>query len=131
MSTHLHINNPAGLEDLDPAATPAQDATHFRKIRAARADLEQAKADLREAVDQARAAGDSWTIIGAALETSCQAAYLRFGRDELRPIKLLQLTFRHSHSLDKLSKFVIDASDLQDRKGLSPSPRCRGARVLV
>jgi len=81
MSTHLHTNNATGLEDLDPAVTPAQDATHFRKIRAARANLEQAKTDLREAVEQARAAGDSWTVIGAALETTRQAAYQRFGRD--------------------------------------------------
>jgi len=81
MSTHLHTNNATGLEDLDPAVTPAQDATHFRNIRAARANLEQAKADLREAVEQARAAGDSWTVIGAALEITRQAAYQRFGRD--------------------------------------------------
>lgn len=81
MSTHLHTNNATGLEDLDPAVTPAQDATHFRNIRAARANLEQAKADLHQAVEQARAAGDSWTVIGAALETTRQAAYQRFGRD--------------------------------------------------
>lgn len=81
MNAHLHHDNTTGLEDLDPAVTPAQDATHFRNIRAARAKLEQAKADLREAVDQAHAAGDSWTIIGAALETTRQAAYQRFGRD--------------------------------------------------
>ncbi|WGH94092.1 hypothetical protein QDX21_04690 [Auritidibacter ignavus] len=61
--------------------TPAQDATHFRNIRAARANLAQAEADLREAVQQAREAGDSWTVIGAALETTRQAAYQRFGRD--------------------------------------------------
>lgn len=81
MSTHLHTNNATGLEDLDPAVTPAQDATHFRNIRAARANLEQAEADLRAAVQQAREAGDSWTVIGAALETTRQAAYQRFGRD--------------------------------------------------
>ena len=81
MSTDSDINNAAGLEDLDPTVTPARDATHFRNIRAARANLEQAEADLRAAVKQARAAGDSWTIIGAALETTRQAAYQRFGRD--------------------------------------------------
>lgn len=81
MNAHLHSNNTTGLEDLDPTVTPAQDATHFRNIRAARANLEQAKADLQAAVDQARTAGDSWTIIGAALATSRQAAYQRFGRD--------------------------------------------------
>jgi hypothetical protein len=81
MSTHIHTNNATGLEDLDPAVTPAQDATHFRNIRAARANFEQAEADLRTAVQQAREAGDSWTVIGAALETTRQAAYQRFGRD--------------------------------------------------
>lgn len=80
MSSHIHANNATGLEDLDPAVTPAQDATHFRNIRAARANVEQAEADLRIAVQQSREAGDSWTVIGAALETTRQAAYQRFGR---------------------------------------------------
>lgn len=81
MSTPLHTNDATGLEDLDPAVTAAQDATHFRNIRAARANLKQAEADLRAAVKQAREAGDSWTVIGAALETTRQAAYQRFGRE--------------------------------------------------
>ena len=81
MSTDSYINNAAGLDDLEPTITPARDATHFRNIRAVRAKLEQAEADLRAAVKQARAAGDSWTIIGAALEMTRQAAYQRFGRD--------------------------------------------------
>lgn len=81
MSSHIHANNATGLEDLNPAVTPAQDATHFRNIRAARANVEQAEADLRIAVQQSREAGDSWTVIGAALETTRQAAYQRFGRD--------------------------------------------------
>lgn len=80
MSTPFHANNATGLEDLDPAVTPAQDATHFRTIRAARTNLAQAEADLHQAVKQARKAGDSWTVIGAALETTRQAAYQRFGR---------------------------------------------------
>lgn len=86
MSAHLPTNDGTGLEELDPAVTSAHNATQFRNIRAARANLEQAKTDLREAVDQARAAGDSWTTIGAALETSRQAAYQRFGRDERHPL---------------------------------------------
>lgn len=62
-------------------AAPAQDATHFRNIRAARANLEQAGAALRAALQQVREAGDSWTTIGTALETTRQAAYQRFGHD--------------------------------------------------
>jgi len=81
MNAHSHTNDPTGLEHLDPAVTPAQDATHFRNIRAARAKLAQAEANLREAIQQAREAGDSWTVIGVALETTRQAAYERFGRD--------------------------------------------------
>jgi hypothetical protein len=57
-----------GLDQLDPATHPARDAVHFRRIIAA-----------RRAVAAAREAGDSWTIIGAALETSRQAAQQRFG----------------------------------------------------
>ncbi|WP_109473861.1 hypothetical protein [Ornithinimicrobium cavernae] len=37
--------------------------------------------DLAGAVRDAREAGDSWTMIGAALDTTRQAAYQRFGRD--------------------------------------------------
>jgi len=59
MNTHLHTNDTTGLDDLDPAVTPAQDATHFRAIRAAQAELEHAKTNLRKAVNQARAAGNS------------------------------------------------------------------------
>ena len=77
----IHTNNATGLENLDPVAAPVQDATHFRNIRAARANLKQAEADLRTAVQQAREAGDSWTVIGAALEITRQAAYQRFGRN--------------------------------------------------
>lgn len=81
MNAHTHTDNFTGLDTLNPATTPARDATHFRQMRTARANLEQAEADLREAVANARTAGDSWTVIGAALETTRQAAYQRFGRN--------------------------------------------------
>lgn len=70
----------AALDALDPATHPARDATHFRKIIAARLAVEEAQQQLRRAVEEARAAGDSWTVIGAALETTRQNAYQRFGR---------------------------------------------------
>lgn len=69
-----------GLDALDPAKAPARDAAHFRRIIAARKALEDAEADLRAAVEAARDAGDSWAIIGAALDTSRQAAFQRFGK---------------------------------------------------
>jgi hypothetical protein len=71
----------AGLDDLDPRQTPARDAVHFRRIIQARQALAAAEQELHDAVRTAREAGDSWTIIGAALDTSRQAAQQRFGND--------------------------------------------------
>lgn len=68
-----------GLGTLDPRTTPARDAVHFRNIIAARKKVTEADQELRDAVQAARDAGDSWTVIGAALDTSRQAAYQRFG----------------------------------------------------
>ncbi|MGS2808932.1 hypothetical protein [Nocardia sp. MW-W600-9] len=71
----------AALDQLDPSTTPARDAKHFRGIIAARKKVAEAEAELRAAVKAARDAGDSWTVIGAALDTSRQAAFQRFGKD--------------------------------------------------
>ena len=71
-----------GLDQLTPSTHPARDAQSFRAIRAALAHIDDAERELREAVRAARAAGDSWTIIGAALGTSRQAAFQRFGGDD-------------------------------------------------
>lgn len=68
-----------GLDDLDPTTTPARDATPFRRVVAARAAADDADRQLHEAVAAARAAGDSWTVIGAALDTTGRAAQQRFG----------------------------------------------------
>jgi len=54
---------------------------HFRRILAARKAIADAEQELRDAVKAARDAGDSWTVIGAALDTTRQAAFQRFGRD--------------------------------------------------
>ncbi|MGH3494573.1 MAG: hypothetical protein ACRDQ1_15250 [Sciscionella sp.] len=69
-----------GLSALEPGQTRVRDAGHFRRIIAARKKLAQAGQDLRDAVQAARDAGDSWTVIGAALDTTRQAAYQRFGQ---------------------------------------------------
>lgn len=69
-----------GLDQLDPATTEARDAAHFRRIVAAKQAVADAHTELRKAVDEAREAGDSWTVIGAALGTSKQNAYQRFGK---------------------------------------------------
>ena len=78
--TTRHIHDVTGLDDLDPARTPSRDATHFRRIIAARKNLADARDELNAAVAAARDAGDSWTVIGAALDTTRQAAYQRFGQ---------------------------------------------------
>ena len=70
-----------GLDTLSPATHPASDATGFRAIRAAMRQVEDAEDILRTAVRAARAAGDSWAVIGAALGTTRQAAFQRFGQD--------------------------------------------------
>lgn len=68
-----------GLDDLDVAKHPARDAAHFRRIAAARRTLAASQQELRDAVRAAREVGDSWTVIGAALDTTRQAAQQRFG----------------------------------------------------
>ena len=68
-----------GLDQLDVTTHPARDAGHFRRILAARQNLAAAEQELHDAVRAARNAGDSWTIIGAALDTTRQAAQQRFG----------------------------------------------------
>ncbi len=69
------------LDKLNPATVKARDATHFREIIAATENLSAAEDRLREVVADARAAGDSWTLIGAALGVTRQAAQQRFGDD--------------------------------------------------
>ncbi|ADU47397.1 hypothetical protein [Intrasporangium calvum] len=68
-----------GLDHLDPSTHPARDAASFRRILAAKNGLAVAEQELRDAVRAARQAGDSWTVIGAALDITRQAAQQRFG----------------------------------------------------
>ena len=70
-----------GLDQLDPITVPAHNAEHFRRILAARQHITEAEAELREAVKAAREAGDTWTVIAAALDTTRQAAQQRFGKN--------------------------------------------------
>lgn len=71
----------AALDAITPETHPGRDATGFRRIIAARRAVAAADAELLEAVRAARDAGDSWTIIGAALNTSKQGAHRRFAHD--------------------------------------------------
>lgn len=81
MKHNHYVAEETGLDALDVDAHAARDATNFRRIIAARTAMMAAETELRDAVRAARAAGDSWTIIGAALDVSKQAAQQRFGRD--------------------------------------------------
>lgn len=71
----------SGLDAVDPKTHKARDAVHFRRILTARQHILEAEQELHDAVRAAREAGDSWTVIGAALDTTRQAAFQRFGRD--------------------------------------------------
>jgi hypothetical protein len=68
-----------GLDRLDPASVKARDAAHFRRMVEARSALDEAERELEESVGAARDAGDSWTIIGAAINMSRQGAQQKFG----------------------------------------------------
>ena len=69
-----------GLDETDLSTIEIRDATHFRAVIAAAEAVDAAEKSLRDAVAGARAAGDSWTIIGAALGVTKQAAQQRFSR---------------------------------------------------
>ena len=56
---HRAGSDSSGVDDLDPATHEARDATHFRRIIAARQQIDDANDELRAAVRAARAAGDS------------------------------------------------------------------------
>ena len=59
-----------GLGSLDPARAPARDAAGFRRTIAARKRQAEAEQEFYDAVAAAEDAGDSWTVIGAALGVS-------------------------------------------------------------
>ena len=80
MSIRTRADDGVGLSSLDPARAPARDAAGVRRIIAARKRLAEAERELHDAVAAAKDAGDSWTVIGAALGVSRQAAQRRFGR---------------------------------------------------
>jgi hypothetical protein len=57
------------------------DTEYVQRIIAAKEAVLDARLDLRAAVAAAHDAGVSWTVIGAALGTSHQAASERFTKD--------------------------------------------------
>lgn len=81
-TTRSATTEATGFDQLDPDKTPARDAAHFRRILTARQRITDTEAELREAVRAAREAGDTWTVIAAALGTTRQAAQQRSGNNE-------------------------------------------------
>lgn len=69
-----------GLHTVSPETHPARDAENSRRISQALENISDAEAALFAAVVAARAAGDSWGQVGAALGTSRQNAYQRFAQ---------------------------------------------------
>jgi hypothetical protein len=67
----------AFIESIPP--TSMRDASRLRHIADARAERDAADVRLTAAVAAARAAGDSWTMIGLALRTSKQNAFRKYG----------------------------------------------------
>lgn len=70
---------------LSPAPSVDRNAADFRRITAARAAAAKAEAELDAAVSAARANGDSWEIIGAALGMSARNARERFDHAQKQP----------------------------------------------
>lgn len=75
----------AGHEDADDFINSIdpkdmRDGARLRRIAAAAAAIRADEAELQAAVDSARAAGDSWTMIGLVLGFSKQNAQRKFGR---------------------------------------------------
>ena len=70
---------------LSPTPHVDRNAADFRRITTARTAAAKAEAELDAAVSAARANGDSWEVIGAALGTSARTARERFGHTQGRP----------------------------------------------
>jgi hypothetical protein len=68
------------LDAVTSQTHPARDAAHFRAIVAAAHEAHEAEARLVQAVTEAREAGDSWTVVGAALGVTKQAAQQWYSR---------------------------------------------------
>lgn len=68
------------LDNLDLSTAEIRDGKHLSEIGRALDALEAAEQQLHASIASARAAGDSWAMIGVVLGTSKQAAHRRFGQ---------------------------------------------------
>ena len=78
MASHRDLVS-AGSDHLDWGGTSTGSAEQLRRIIAARIGVEEAHAELHLAVTAAREAGESWAMIGAALDISRRSAVKRCG----------------------------------------------------
>jgi hypothetical protein len=69
------------LDSIEPAAKDTRFETHVERITAAKLAAEAADDGLTVEVAAARAAGDTWDLVGAGLGVSRAAAYRRFGEE--------------------------------------------------
>ena len=69
------------LDQIEPAEVPGRDGKNLRHVAEAAERAGLADSELRAAVANARAAGETWAMIGMVLGVTRQAAFQRFGRD--------------------------------------------------
>ena len=69
----------AQLEELQPRTEDIRDARTLRKLRQAVLKRAAAESEIAELVTVARAEGQAWSVIGAMLGTSGEAARQRYG----------------------------------------------------
>ncbi len=67
------------FEAYEPAAEDERDVETFEALRGAVISRSDAERSVRAAVEQARAHGYSWALIGSVLGTSGEAARQRYG----------------------------------------------------
>lgn len=70
------------FEDYEPRAEDERDPGSLRRLRDAVLARSDAERSIRDAVDAARADGQSWSAIGSMLGTSGEAARQRYGHPQ-------------------------------------------------
>ena len=70
------------FEDYEPSADDERDPQVFATLRDAVVSRSDAERSVKDAVDDARGHGYSWTFIGSVLGTSGEAARQRYGNKQ-------------------------------------------------
>ncbi len=72
----------ARFEDYEPVASDERDPVVYVALREAVVSRSDAERSMREAIEQARVHGCSWTFIGKIIGTSGEAARQRYGHKQ-------------------------------------------------